>query len=109
MLQSNVDESRFCSDNRSIEIVYFYLIYLLSKFKYKLKRGESMNKRERNMEARHQINKIAKELGVSYSFIARQMKVEATNFNGWRRGTYEYGIAKLKQLEAIIEKYSFDN
>lgn len=75
-----------------------------------MKMVESISKRERNTEARNQINRIAKEFGVRYSFIARQMGVDVANFNHWRHGKkYEYGVERLYQVEAIIEKYNLTN
>lgn len=71
--------------------------------------GERMNNRERNTEARIQIAKVSKNLGVRYSFIAEQMEVDAANFNHWRGKRYEYGLDKLDKLEVIIEKYNIND
>lgn len=67
------------------------------------------NMRIRNNEAREQVNKVSKENGISYSFMARLMKVDASSFNHWRASKYEYGMDKLKQVESIVSKYSFNN
>lgn len=64
------------------------------------------NKRERNIIARGNIKAISENHGVSFVYLAKQMGVKAANFNHWRRGSYEYGSEKLKDVESIIERYT---
>lgn len=67
---------------------------------------EIRDTKTRNKNARTGIKMLKEDKGVSYSFLARSLSMPVDSFAHWRAAKYEFGIQKLKEVEALIQQYA---
>ena len=60
----------------------------------------------RNENARNQIEKVVKENGIKWTFVADKLSMKLPNVTNWRKGLYMFGENRLDQVEALIRKYN---
>jgi hypothetical protein len=60
---------------------------------------------DRNSLARKGIERVSKNHGIRWGYIANKIDMTHSSFSHWKSGKYDFGKNKLAQIENLIESY----
>ncbi|MDW0112181.1 hypothetical protein QT711_03220 [Sporosarcina saromensis] len=63
------------------------------------------DQRLRNALAREQIVYVVDNFGIKWSYVAKKMNMQQSNFTHWKSGSFEFGAGKLNMIEEFIDSY----
>lgn len=63
------------------------------------------DQKKRNELVRNEIAEVAEENGLRWNFISKNLNMDQSNLNHWRKGRFEFSIERLKEVEKFMERY----